>query len=101
MTAPQNRDETGRFTPGRSGNPGGRPKLPDELKTLIACEGPAAFTRLVELSKSHTPQIALRACEIIVAYHLGKPPQSVKLTGEAQEPPIAVVIRGSQRRGAE
>ena len=29
---PQNRDKTGRFTKGQSGNPGGRPKKPVELE---------------------------------------------------------------------
>jgi hypothetical protein len=33
---PENRDKTGRFVKGKSGNPGGRPKIPDELREYAA-----------------------------------------------------------------
>lgn len=33
---PDNRDKSGRFVKGKSGNPGGRPKIPDELREYAA-----------------------------------------------------------------
>ena len=43
------RDDLGRFVPGISGNPGGRPKPPDGLRTRLAKLSPLAVERLAEL----------------------------------------------------
>lgn len=34
MSEPQNRSAAGTFLPGMSGNPGGRPKLPEEIRAM-------------------------------------------------------------------
>ena len=43
-----NRKDDGRFAPGISGNPGGRPKLPAEMKEIFQAKGPEAAEILVK-----------------------------------------------------
>ena len=38
-----NRTDKGRFAPGWSGNPTGRPKLPAEMKEMFQAKAPEAF----------------------------------------------------------
>jgi hypothetical protein len=60
-----------KFPPGKSGNPGGRPKLPPELKKAFK---PAItfVAELIENKAEDTNQRRLAAADVI-AYHLGKP----------------------------
>ena len=70
------RDAAGRFLPGQSGNPSGRPRrLETEAETLAAICGlaPLAVQRLTEILQDQTvkPDIALRAVEIVFTRIMG------------------------------
>lgn len=72
-----NRDSAGRFLPGHSGNPSGRPRrLETEAETLSAICGlaPVAVQRLTEILQDSTvkPEVALKAVEIVFTRILGQ-----------------------------
>ena len=71
------RDSAGRFLPGHSGNPSGRPRrLETEAETLSAICGlaPLAVQRLTEILQDSTvkPDVALKAVEIVFTRILGQ-----------------------------
>lgn len=45
------RDKQGRFIPGTSGNPGGRPKKADQLRELLSKDARAIAKQVIELAK--------------------------------------------------
>jgi hypothetical protein len=83
----KNSTKTARAVPGRpfpkgvSGNPKGRPKTPKEFKELCFNEGaPKAFACLIrELENDGKDRV--RASEILMAYGIGKPKQSIEHAG--------------------
>lgn len=74
------------FPPGKSGNPSGRPKAVHDFQKLAREATPAAFQRLVELSNSRNQLVAVRACELIVSWGVGRPQQSVALAASGPLP---------------
>src|SRR3990167_3056200 len=70
------------FAPGNNANPGGRPKLPEELKMQIARLGAQGLARIGQLSKHNDPAIALRASEYLADRWLGKATQRVEFALE-------------------
>lgn len=69
------------FKKGQSGNPSGRPALPKEFKDLAKEKSIPAFKKVIELSDSSDPRIALDACKLIIAYGYGKPVENIDLGG--------------------
>ena len=65
------------FKKGVSGNPGGRPKTPEWFKEHT----PEALKKILELLSSRDEKIAFQAAQLILAYSLGKPMQSVEHSG--------------------
>jgi hypothetical protein len=55
------RNGLGHWEPGTSGNPGGRPRPPDGLRTRLAKLSPRAVERLAELLDSSDESVA-RCC---------------------------------------
>ena len=75
---PENRPETGggRFEPGHSGNPGGRPKLTPralEVRALCREKSTRAVERLAELLEVDDPSVVLRAADMILSRAWGTP----------------------------
>lgn len=76
---PQNRPITGRgrgqFPRGKSGNPGGRPKLPSDYLDAVRRAAPDAVSVIVELmsSKRTPPAVRLRAAETLLIRAYGQP----------------------------
>jgi hypothetical protein len=85
---PENRTKSGQFRPGMSGNPGGRPKMPEEFRQLARENSIPALQVVVDILKN--PKSAnkdrLKAAEIILDRAWGKPIQGVEMSGPAGGP---------------
>lgn len=79
---PENRPPSGRFEKGRSGNPGGRPKLEGEIRELAQKHGRKALERLVKLMASKNERVAVVAAQAVLDRGYGKPPQGLQISGE-------------------
>ena len=80
----------GTFKPGVSGNPGGKPKGWQEIRELAMKASPAAWKRLIQLTKSEDERVASGAIQQVLDRAVGKPAQAV--TGEGGEGPIRVTL---------
>lgn len=71
------------FKKGQSGNPGGRPKLPEEFVELARSRSVDALNYLIDAINDENlpPNARIRAAETIIAYGYGKPSQSIDLSG--------------------
>ncbi len=83
------RGEKGQFLPGKSPNPGGRPKQTEEEKDAlveIRKLAPGVADRMVALlDNPRVPAIAkVRILEIILERTYGKPETAIKLNSDAQ-----------------
>lgn len=63
----------GQFKQGKSGNPGGRPTLAPEVRSLAQKQAPEAFKRICELVGDDDPRIAISACNVVLERAYGKP----------------------------
>lgn len=60
------------FQKGKSGNPGGRPKVNPEVKELAKKNSKRAMARIIELMDDEDPRIALMAAKEVLDRALGK-----------------------------
>jgi hypothetical protein len=67
------------FKRGQSGNPGGRPKVLEEIKTLARANGEAAFRKILALMDSEDERVALAAAQEVLNRAYGKPQQHVEV----------------------
>lgn len=85
VPVPENRPVTGRFPPGKSGNPGGRPKGAAALARQIqraTKDGRVVVDYLLKtLQYSRSPKERTDAAALLLAYGYGKPVQPAELTG--------------------
>jgi hypothetical protein len=77
MNTPENRDETGRFRPGASGNPGGRPKDEHGIAELARGYGPEAIERLAKLMRDEDARVSQAACVALLDRGYGRPKQAI------------------------
>ena len=73
------RDANGRFVPGVSGNPQGRPGLDPEVKAILSAAAPDAARKLVELAQSNDERVATVASQAILDRLYGKPATATDL----------------------
>jgi hypothetical protein len=68
-TVPESRDEHGRFRPGCSGNPGGRPGVADEILDLARADSPDAYAKVKAIMQEdgHKQQLAAALAILKVA----------------------------------
>lgn len=71
-----------KFKPGQSGNPGGRPKFDGGVRELAQRNCPKAIQTLVKLMDSKDERVAMAASEAVLNRGLGKPAQSIEVTGD-------------------
>jgi len=97
------RDDLGEFAPGASGNPGGRPKPPDGLRTRLAELSPRAVDRLAELLDSADDRVRLEAAKAILDRHLGRPAiqADISLRRGIDDDHLAALLETARRRGLE
>ena len=78
MTA-ENSGKTARgrpFKPGQSGNPGGRPKMPEEMRQILREAGPELARKLLQYTEHPNPKIAMWAITEALDRAYGKPTQA-------------------------
>jgi hypothetical protein len=91
----------GRFSKGQSGNPGGRPKTPPEIKAMFEAKGPEAFDLLSRHLGHEDPRISQAAALAILDRAYGKPVQqieqstTVKKASELTNDELAAIAAGS------
>lgn len=71
------RDKLGRFRSGTTGNAGGRPSLPPDVREALEAGSLRAAQRLVDLLDSKDERVALMAANAILDRLYGKPSQSL------------------------
>lgn len=85
------REPGGRFAPGVSPNPGGRPRVVAKVRELAQQQGETAFQKVVDLMQSNDERIALAAAREILDRAYGKPEQAHKLEGDGAGPTVVVI----------
>ena len=79
---PENRDKTGRFVKGKSGNPGGRPKVPEPFKELVQSKSIPALESIIAIMENPAskPGDVFMCAKLILEYANGKPTDNMNLT---------------------
>jgi hypothetical protein len=77
------RNELGRVVKGSALNPGGRPKLPAELREVAQAACPQAIQTVIALLDHRDPKIQLRAAEILLDRGYGRPVQALEAKVES------------------
>jgi hypothetical protein len=78
------------FVKGQSGNPGGRVKMPEEVRELFRAKGPDALAVVSKHLLDNDPRVALQAAQIILDRAYGKVPQAV-IGGDDDDPAMRVI----------
>ena len=90
----------GGFQKGRSGNPGGRPKLPAEMREMFRAKAPEAFEVLSRHLQSPDAKVAIAAATQILDRAYGRPVQSIDAAGGVRwdpSPPNALARHRQQQ----
>jgi len=97
------RNDLGHWERGSSGNPGGRPKPPDGLRTRLAELSPRAIECLAELLDSPDERVRLEAAKTILDRHLGRPAiqADINLRGIEADAHISALLEVARRRASE
>src|SRR4051794_22826109 len=72
-----NHTRKGCFRKGESGNPGGRPKLPAEIREMFQARSKQALEVLTRCLQSEDDRIAMLAAQAILDRGYGKPAQTI------------------------
>jgi hypothetical protein len=84
---PENRDKTGKFIKGVSGNPGGRPTKAKEVKELAETLSIPSLTKAFAIVENENSKDSdkLTAITLILAYAVGKPTQTLDVGNKEGE----------------
>ena len=74
MTNPMGK---GGFQRGQSGNPGGRPRLPADIREAFKAKAPQALEVLTRCLQSDDDRVAMMAAQAILDRGYGRPTQSI------------------------
>lgn len=74
------RDNKGRFVKGQTGNPGGRPATPDDVKEMLKASTAPAVQLLFSTMMNDTtkPELRVRCAEILIDRVMGKAVQPLE-----------------------
>lgn len=89
MAERANRDESGRFTKGQSGNPNGRPKKPEVIEKY-AKEAPGKLRAIAEDPKTPV-KIQTDIWKFFYEAHFGKAKQAVDVDGSIESNGVSVI----------
>ena len=81
------------FVKGKSGNPGGRPKVSQEVQELARKHGPAAIKKLVEHLNGDDGRLSQQAAVALLDRGYGKPAQGVTVSGDEENPLYHEIVR--------
>ena len=98
------RDDNGRFQPGQSGNPSGRPPLDPALKARLSALTPKALDVLERGLQSSDQRVALQSAQALLDRALGRPAQAVDVKAEtydASQDHLAAIMATARRRQLE
>jgi hypothetical protein len=86
-----------RFEPGKSGNPGGRPKTVAVLRELARSETNANIQVLIAIRDNKRAPFAVRVAAVRELFDrgYGKPKQLIE--GDGERPKVQFIIEGSAR----
>ena len=87
------------FKKGQSGNPKGRPPMPQELKTKAAYMAPEMLDNLYDLANNSTNEmVRLKASETILALNVSKAAQEQKVDVDVRVEVSDLLARVNRRR---
>ena len=71
-----------KFKEGQSGNPRGRPKLPETFKQFAKDKSIESIQMLYDMMTKYDVEdsIKIKCAEIIISYGIGKPTQAIDMT---------------------
>ena len=81
----------GGFKRGQSGNPGGRPKLPADIREAFKAKAPEALEVLERCLQSNDDRIAMQAAQAILDRGYGRPHQTQSIDANISEAPVRYV----------
>lgn len=93
-----------RFQPGQSGNPGGRPAIPDELKVRLQNLSTKAVDALEQALGSPDDRVRIVAATALLDRAFGRPAQQADVTKTAVDTShehLQALLRMAKRRAAE
>lgn len=87
------------WKPGQSGNPSGRPKLPEEYRQLITQNLDVVVELLLDtvMSEGAETKDRVKAAEVLLSYGLAKPSTDAAMTGAAALAKLADAIRAKRK----
>jgi hypothetical protein len=95
--------EKGQRRPANAGRRKGTPnRATAAIREAAQHHGPSVLERLVKLTTHRDGRIAVKACEIFLAYAYGKPTEHIELAGEEGgqvSPKITIYMPDNQRDG--
>jgi len=85
------------FAKGQSGNPGGRPKVPEDIRQAFREASPQACETLVKIINDPAAKDSdkIRAAETILDRAYGKPVQAVDLDADIASVPVEITFKGN------
>ena len=79
----------GHFAPGHSGNSGGRPRIPDDIKAMLKDLVPDSVRALHAAINGDDARLAVQAASVVLDRVYGRPHQSASIETNAQSGPEA------------